>query len=96
MGNNSYGGLKGKLTRHYNEYIRECQERERERKEKEIKRNRRRWIRAIDKLKLNDKKFDEWYDSNAIPEEIKWIGDEFEKVLKVLRKRLRQIKQEKL
>ena len=92
-GGNSFGALKGKLTRHANENIRKWEDEERSRKVKEIESNKSRFYRAIDRLRINDSEFDNWYDSNAVPEYIHWTGKEFEDVLKIMRKRLKSVKQ---
>lgn len=94
MTGNTLGALKAKLTKHSNELVRKYQEEERNKKIKEIKKNKQRWIRAINKLKILDPYFDSWYESPEIPDIIKWTGEEFENVLKILRSRLREIKKE--
>lgn len=94
MTGNTFGALKAKLTRHSNEYIKLWQEEEETRKNKEIQKNINRWTVAIAKLKEVDTNFDRWYDSEAIPEVIKWTGKDFEDILSVLRKRLRFVKKE--
>ena len=95
MTGNTYGALKGKLTKHYRENLVFWNELEGERKKREIDINKGRWFRAIERLKVSDPDFDNWYDTDEIPEEIKWIGESFESVLKTLRKRLKQVRQEK-
>jgi len=95
MSNNSLGGLRGKLTRNFNIELNLIREEERSKKKKEIIRNKDRWVRAINKLKRTDINFDDWYDSSEIPEYIKWSGKDFEKIIRILRKRLKYIKTEK-
>lgn len=95
-GQNTFGALKAKLTRHANEYIKEAQEQSDLQKRKEIDKNKIRWGNIIDKLKIEDKDFDDWYDNfSEIPDYIYWTGESFEVALKVLKKRLNKIRQEK-
>lgn len=93
-GGNTLGAMKAKLTRHANEYIQEIQEEQKEKIIKEIKKNKLRWGEIIHKLELADQDFDNWYDSPVIPERIFWTGEEFEFCLKILKNRLKQIRQE--
>lgn len=95
MTGNTYGALKGKLTKHYRENLVYWNEMEDDRKRKEIKVNQGRWDRAIERLKVSDPEFDTWYDTDAVPEEIIWTGEKFETILKILRKRLKSVRQEK-
>ena len=94
-GNNSYGALKGKLTRHAHERVKDWQEEEIQKRLKEIEINKGRWGTLIDKLKIHDPEFDTWYESDSIPEFILWTGKDFEDILKVLRKRLKSVRTEK-
>jgi len=91
MGNNTYGALKGKLTRHHNERVREYEEE----RISEILRNKDRWFSVVEGLKEIDKDFDEWYDSDVIPEEIRWRGKEFEEVFYTVNERLILVKRSK-
>jgi len=94
-GNNSFGYLKGKISRHANEYIREYQEDEDNKKRKEIETNKDRWYNVIEDLKIEDESFDNWYDNSPyIPDFISWLGEDFESVLSVLKTRLKFIRKE--
>lgn len=93
-GQNTFGALKAKLTRHAREYMVEYREEEYFRKKKEIENNKDRWVKIIDKLKLEDVDFDDWYDNMSdIPDWITWTGESFEMVFVTLKKRLNKIRQ---
>lgn len=94
MTGNTLGALKAKLTRHALEDLKLSQEYEQERRAKEIIRNKERWERAKDRLRKEYSLFNDWYDTDAIPEIIYWRGERFETVLKILRKKLKEVRQE--
>lgn len=84
MTGNSYGALKGKLTRHCIELARE----ESIERSFEISRNKDRWFSVIEELKSIDNDFELWYNSKEIPDYIVWFGKEFEEIFYTTNERL--------
>jgi hypothetical protein len=90
MSGNTLGALKGRLTKHYREWLKIYNDD----KQQEIRENQGRWSAAIDELKSIDKNFDEWYDGDAIPDYILWTGEEFEMIFKIVSDRLEEKRNE--
>ena len=91
MTGNSFGWLKGELTKHLLDNVKVWREIEYDRLSKEKDSNKEIFVLTRDRLKEIDSEFSEWFDK-TMPDTIYWSGEEFQKVLKVLWDRIEFIK----
>jgi hypothetical protein len=94
MSGTKLGWLQATQTKKYLEYLQDDWILIDISKENEIQNSKRIWVITLDYLKKIDPDFDKWYDGvdSPIPQEITWIGNEFQESLKIVWKRIFEVK----